>query len=80
MQGADRRHSTERALRYRGLPYDSLYLEGNDAVYCSELVVMSIVDSEGRRLLGQVIFMPRHDDGHRQQPARGRGHDDGHGL
>ena len=63
VQGADRRHSTERALRYGGLPYDSLYLEGNDAVYCSELVVMSIVDSEGRRLLGQVPMTFRDSTG-----------------
>lgn len=63
VQGADGRHSTERALRYRGMPYDSLYLEGNGAVYCSELVVMSIIDSEGRQLLQQVPMTFRDSTG-----------------
>jgi uncharacterized protein YycO len=29
----------EKALQLRGLPYDSVYLSGEDAYYCSELVV-----------------------------------------
>ena len=63
VRGADGRRSTEQALRYLGLPYDSLYLEDNEAVYCSELVVMSLVDRRGRRLLQQVPMTFRDSTG-----------------
>ena len=60
---ADGSRSAEQALRYLGLPYDSLYLEDNEAVYCSELVVMSLVDKQGRRLLQQVPMSFRDSTG-----------------
>ena len=40
--------STTRALRYVGTPYDELYLQGDSALYCSELVQMCYVDIAGR--------------------------------
>ncbi len=54
VRGADSRRSLQRAMGYLQRPYDSLYLEGNEAVYCSELVVLSYVDRRGRQLLRQV--------------------------
>ena len=50
---ADRRKSLENARRYLGLAYDSLYLPDNDAIYCSELVLLAFVDKHG-----QPIFQP----------------------
>ena len=43
----------QHALDYCGQAYDSLYLPDNEAVYCSELVLNSYVDS-----LGQPLFSP----------------------
>lgn len=43
----------EHLQSHLGLPYDSLYLENNDAIYCSELVLRCYVDS-----MGQFIFAP----------------------
>ena len=64
VKGADRRLSVDCSRRYIGLPYDSLYLEGNNAIYCSELVVESYVDRHGRRLLDQVPMTFRDTTGH----------------
>lgn len=36
---------------FEGLPYDSLYLPDNAAIYCSELVQKSFVDRQGRLIL-----------------------------
>ena len=50
MKGANRRRSVENARQYIGLPYDSLYLPGAEAVYCSELVLLSYIDRQGQQL------------------------------
>lgn len=60
---ADGRLSVAHARHYLGLPYDSLYLPYNEAVYCSELVQLSMVDKRGRRLLAPVPMTFRNADG-----------------
>lgn len=57
---ADAKQSVAHARRYLGLPYDSLFLPGNDAIYCSELVQLSMVDKRGKPLL-QPVPMSFHD-------------------
>ena len=42
----DIRKSVRRCLMMVGKPYDDLYLPGDSAVYCSELVQLNYVDSE----------------------------------
>lgn len=39
---------TERAMRYLGRPYDFLYEASDSAIYCSELVQISYLRSDGR--------------------------------
>ncbi len=56
----DARVSTRRALEYVGRPYDDLFMPGDSAIYCSELVTLSMVDRDGRPLLG-TIPMSFHD-------------------
>lgn len=50
---ADQRKSLENARRYLGRNYDWLYLPDNDAIYCSELVLLSFVNKHGKP-----IFQP----------------------
>jgi hypothetical protein len=45
--------SIQQARTYIGLPYDSLYLADNDAIYCSELVQLSFVNRRS-----QPLFLP----------------------
>lgn len=47
------RKTVKRAKSYLGLPYDSLFLSDNQAIYCSELVQKSYVDNKNRP-----IFFP----------------------
>ena len=54
VRGAHRQQSVDRALSRVGLPYDSLFLPDNEAIYCSELVVLSFVDSHGQQLFQSV--------------------------
>lgn len=42
--------SINNALTYVGRPYDFLFLPDNDAIYCSELVLLSFVDRQGNRI------------------------------
>ena len=57
---ADRRRSAEKARHYIGCRYDSLYLPDNADIYCSELVVLALVDKKGNRLF-EPIPMSFHD-------------------
>ena len=50
----DAARSLQNARAFVGMPYDSLFLSHNRAVYCSELVVSSYVDEAGQWLFGQV--------------------------
>ncbi len=52
--------STEQALSFVGRSYDWLYLPDNDDIYCSELVLLSYIDRNGRPLFTP-IPMSFHD-------------------
>ena len=67
VRGVDPILSVANARRYLGRPYDRLYLPDNDAIYCSELVLFSMVDKEGHRLLSP-IPMSFHDASGRITP------------
>lgn len=57
--GIDRSATISR-LTSISAPYDSLYLPGNDAIYCSELVQLAFVDSLGHEVF-ESIPMSFHD-------------------
>jgi hypothetical protein len=52
--------SVRRALQYVGRPYDFLFMPGDSAFYCSELVQMNYLDARGA-LVFQPIPMSFHD-------------------
>ena len=56
----DIRQSVKRCLMMVGKPYDDLYLPGDSAIYCSELVQMNYVDSHGK-LVFEPVPMSFHD-------------------
>ena len=60
VDGADAATSVRNALRYVGKPYDDLFLPGDSAIYCSELVQMCYVDAAGNPVFG-TIPMSFHD-------------------
>ena len=60
VEGVDAATSVRYALRYVGKPYDDLFLPGDSAIYCSELVQMCYVDTAGRQVFG-TIPMSFHD-------------------
>lgn len=51
------------ALSYVGCRYDSLYLPDNDEIYCSELVLLSFVDSTGCHIFEPIPMTFRDADG-----------------
>lgn len=53
--------SIRRCLSLVGKPYDDLYLPGDSAIYCSELVQMNFIDSRGN-IIFDPIPMSFHDD------------------
>ena len=53
--------SVRRCLMMVGKPYDDLYLPGDSAVYCSELVQMNYVDPQGH-LIFDPVPMSFHDE------------------
>lgn len=56
----DIRQSVKRCLKMVGKPYDDLFLPGDSAVYCSELVQLNYVDSHGE-LVFEPVPMSFHD-------------------
>ena len=56
----DIRQSVKRCLMMVGKPYDDLFLPGDSAIYCSELVQMNYVDSQGE-LVFEPVPMSFHD-------------------
>lgn len=56
----DVRRSIRRCLAMVGKPYDDLFLPGDSAVYCSELVQQNYVDCDGK-LIFDPIPMSFHD-------------------
>lgn len=57
---ADIQQSIENALRFKGLPYDTLFMPDDRAMYCSELVQKSYVDSHSQQIFNP-IPMSFHD-------------------
>lgn len=57
----DMRQSVRRCLAMVERPYDDLYLPGDSAVYCSELVQMNFVDCDGQ-LIFDTVPMSFHDE------------------
>ena len=57
----DIRESIRRCLMQVGKPYDDLYLYGDSAIYCSELVQLNYVDSSGN-LIFEPVPMSFHDE------------------
>lgn len=58
--GLDAVTSIHKAMKYEGLPYDSLFEPDDSAMYCSELVQKSYVDSVGQTIF-KTIPMSFHD-------------------
>lgn len=57
----DMPQSVRRCLAMVGRPYDDLYLPGDSAVYCSELVQMNYVGCDGQ-LIFDTVPMSFHDE------------------
>lgn len=53
-----------RLRQFEGLPYDSLYLPDDTAIYCSELVQKCLADNRGRQILPTVPMTFRDAEGH----------------
>lgn len=60
VDGINSLKSVTNALRFDGLPYDSLFEPDDSAMYCSELVQKSFVDTLGHAVFG-TIPMSFHD-------------------
>ncbi len=60
VDGIDAATSVSNALCYVGKPYDDLFLPGDSAIYCSELVQICYVDTAGNPVFG-TIPMSFHD-------------------
>ena len=60
VRGLDARGSVEKAVRFVGLPYDDIFMPGDSAIYCSELVQKSYQFRDGESVFG-TIPMSFHD-------------------
>lgn len=60
VRGLDERVSVENAERFVGLPYDEIFMPGDSAIYCSELVQKSYLSKSGGTVFG-TIPMSFHD-------------------
>lgn len=60
IKGVDPQRTLSNARQFLGRAYDQLYLQDNEAIYCSELVQLSAVDKDGHPLL-TTIPMSFHD-------------------
>ena len=50
-------------MQHIGMPYDSLFLPDNDAVYCSELVSICYINNLGTHLFAPIGMTFRNDNG-----------------
>ena len=57
----DAKSSIRGALKMVGKPYDDLFLPGDSAIYCSELVQMNYMDNSGNQIF-EPIPMSFHDE------------------
>ena len=60
VRGFDARGSVEKAAKFVGLPYDDIFMPGDSAIYCSELVQKSYLSKSGEAVFG-TIPMSFHD-------------------
>ena len=60
VRGLDAQVSVENAERFVGLPYDDIFMPGDSAIYCSELVQKSYLSKSGGAVFG-TIPMSFHD-------------------
>ena len=60
VDNVDVKQSIDNALKYKGLPYDTLFMPDDRAMYCSELVQKSFVKSDST-LIFTPIPMSFHD-------------------
>ena len=67
VNNVDAERSISNARRYIGRPYDSVFSNSTEAIYCSELVQRSYVDKQGK-LIFQPIAMSFHDSTGRITP------------
>ena len=63
VKGADCHLSVANARHYLGYPYDTLYLQHNGAIYCSELVQLAYADHRGFPILHPVPMTFRDSTG-----------------
>lgn len=56
----DKQQSIANALSYVGKPYDYLFQEGDDEIYCTELIQLSFVDKQNRPIF-LTVPMSFHD-------------------
>lgn len=65
VRGLDVPHSVENARKFIGLPYDDIFMPGDSAIYCSELVQRSYVTKpsagKGVKAVFETIPMSFHD-------------------
>lgn len=64
VRGTDPTLSIINARYFLGRPYDRLYLPDNEAIYCSELILFSMVDKNGNRLLSPIPMSFHDTSGH----------------
>lgn len=60
VRDVDARKSVEVAAKFVGLPYDEIFMPGDSAIYCSELVQKSYLSKSGDAVFG-TIPMSFHD-------------------
>lgn len=61
VRGVDPQCSVENAAKFVGLPYDDIFMPGDSAIYCSELVQVSYVSKKGSGPVFGTIPMSFHD-------------------
>ncbi len=59
----DRKQSIENARQHLNKPYDYLYLENNDSIYCSELVLFSFVNHNEEKIFHPIPMTFRDANG-----------------
>lgn len=63
VEAVNQHRSVRKALTYVGLPYDYNYMPDDSAIYCSELVQKTYVDTCGRHIFGTIPMTFRDSKG-----------------
>lgn len=64
VRGADIERSIANARQLLGRPYDSIFSNSMEAIYCSELVQQSYVDKQGKQLFAPIAMSFHDSSGH----------------